>query len=276
MKPTNMRIVPGELPDPPYPPTTRVRGWKFQLDHERLNQSDTWALAPPEMRPWLLMIWVTAWQQTPAGSFSDDDQVIAAKIGMDQRQFSAHRDILMRGWKLYSDGRLYHETLIELVENYGEHNRKERERMARWRGQQKQAVTEYVTRDKRVSTTPEPEPEPEPKEKAPPNGGTGQNSQANSDRCPAGKIVDLWHELMPELAKVNKLTATRRGYLNQRWREDLPDLNHWRNFFLHIRQSPFLMGKVAGNAGKRPFRATLDWVTRPNNFAAISEEKYHG
>lgn len=153
-------------PEVPYPADTKVRGWKFQLDHERINQSDTWALAPPDMRPWLLMLWHVAWQQIPAGSFSNDDAVIAAKIGMELRQFKANRDILLRGWILHADGRLYHQVIIEQVFNYQEHNNKERKRITAWREKkkaEKQAKSNAdVTRNKHVCTTPEPEPEPEP------------------------------------------------------------------------------------------------------------------
>lgn len=102
-------------PEPPYPSDTRAKGWRFELDYERIEQSDTWALATPEMRPWLLMIWLTAWKQAPCGSLPANDLLIAARIGMPDRQFAAHRDILLRGWWLASDGRLYHPALTDHV-----------------------------------------------------------------------------------------------------------------------------------------------------------------
>ncbi|MDC6132407.1 hypothetical protein PPH41_32025 [Burkholderia gladioli] len=99
----------------PYPPDTRAKGWRFELDYERIRQSDTWALAPPEIRPWLLMLWMTAWEQTPCGSLPDDDELIAARIGMPLEQFQAAKKRLMRGWWAADDGRLYHATLTERV-----------------------------------------------------------------------------------------------------------------------------------------------------------------
>ena len=170
----NLKAVPTNTPEPPYPGDTRVKGWQFMLNHERINQSDTWALAPNDMRPWLLMLWHVAWQQTPAGSFSDNDQVIAAKIGMDYRMFTAHRDILMRGWVKHSDGRLYHPVITEQVVGYLDNCRREAQRKADWRA--KKAAEEAarkgnVPRDRRGTdvgvTTPEPEPEPEPRERSP-------------------------------------------------------------------------------------------------------------
>ncbi|MBN3838867.1 hypothetical protein [Burkholderia sp. Ac-20349] len=99
----------------PYPADTRAKGWRFELDYERIRQSDTWALAVPEIRPWLLMLWMTAWEQTPCGSLPDDDELIAARIGMALEHFQEIKKRLMRGWWLADDGRLYHNTMIERV-----------------------------------------------------------------------------------------------------------------------------------------------------------------
>ena len=270
--------APTQVPDPPFPKNTRVRGWKFVLDHERINQSDTWALASPDMRPWLLMLWHTAWQQVPAGSYPDDNQLIAAKIGMDYRIFMAHHDILMRGWERYSDGRLYHPVLVEQVLNYAEHNQKERKRVSEWRAKQKQELEPDVTRNKRVSTTPEPEPEPLVV-------GTNVPTRDFSDakapkkvtkvRVPFAQIVDLYHEVLPMLPRVEKLTDARKGHIRQRWQQDLPDMEHWRNFFAYVAESKFLTGQVPGKNGSPPFRADIEWLTRPSNFTKIAEEKYH-
>lgn len=92
--------------------------------------------------------------------------------------------------------------------------------------------------------------------------------------CPIQKIIDLYHSCLPELPKVMKRTKTRDGYIKQRWREDMGKLENWENFFAHVRQSDFLMGKVQGSNGKPPFIADLEWLTKPANFAKIAEGKY--
>lgn len=92
---------------------------------------------------------------------------------------------------------------------------------------------------------------------------------------PFTSIVDLYHESLPMLPRVEKLTETRKGYLRQRWEQDLPDLDHWRNYFTFVSRSPFLTGKSNPAPGKPPFRADLEWITRPGNYAKIAEEKYH-
>ncbi len=113
-----LRVIDNTLPEPPYPADVRANGWQFELDLTRIEQSDTWVMAPPDMRPWLLMLWARAWQQSPAGTLPADDVLIAARLGMEPRAFAANRDILLRGWQRHSDGRLYHAVITELVNKF--------------------------------------------------------------------------------------------------------------------------------------------------------------
>ncbi|WP_342704251.1 hypothetical protein OHZ10_08050 [Burkholderia arboris] len=114
----------------PYPPDTRAKGWRFELDLERIERSDTWALTPADLRPWLLMLWSTAWQQEPCGSLPANDELIAARIGMKTTVFVKNRDKLMRGWWLADDGRLYHNTIVTRVLEMLAAREKERARKA--------------------------------------------------------------------------------------------------------------------------------------------------
>ncbi len=118
---------------PPYPSDTKAKGWRFELDIEQIMQSDTWAVASPEMRPWLLMIWTVSWQQVPCGSLPNDDEIIAARIGMKLTQFTKNKTILLRGWKLADDGRLYHQTITQQVLMMMETKNRERDRKAAYR-----------------------------------------------------------------------------------------------------------------------------------------------
>ena len=103
------------------------------------------------------------------------------------------------------------------------------------------------------------------------------SSVAPNDRVPASDIVDLYHELLPELPPVKKLTDTRRSYIKQRWKQgDLPSLDHWKMYFNHIRGSDFLMGRTEGRNGSKPFRASLEWLCKPANYAKVYEGNYHG
>jgi len=104
-------------------------------------------------------------------------------------------------------------------------------------------------------------------------------SSPSGDNVPFQKILDLYHKHLPELPKCEILNTTRKGYIRQRWQDKnhgLFTLDHWENFFKHIKKSEFLMGKSQSNNGRPPFRANLEWVTKPNNYTKIYEDKYHG
>jgi hypothetical protein len=266
------------LPEPPYPAETYVKGWRFELDHERLFSSDTWALAPPDMRPWLLMLWHTAWTQRPAGAFTNDHAVIASKIGMDVRLFQAHADILLRGFVLHSDHRLYHPVVIEQVQNVLVKREGNRSRKANQRARKQESHTS-VTRDSRVShgyvTTPEPV--PVPVEETHPTDESATSQAKRHEPCPFEAIRELWIEMMPELrAPIGSAhwTDARKAVLRSRWRDQLPDLDAWRECFELVRKSDFLMGRTASR-GRRPFEADLFWIAKPENLLKIYEGKYH-
>ena len=89
--------------------------------------------------------------------------------------------------------------------------------------------------------------------------------------CPHNKIIDLYHELLPELPKVQVWGEKARGCLQKRWRDDpaRQNIEWWRWFFTnYIRSSDFLMGKV------NSFQVTLDWMVRPQNFEKILNGNY--
>jgi hypothetical protein len=135
----------------PYPSDTRAKGWRFEIDHERIRQSDTWALASPDLRPWFLMLWMVAWEQTPCGSLPEDDTLIAARIGMSPKAFQRHRALLMRGWWRADDGRLYHDVLVLRVREMLAKRAKDAVRAANKRG--RDADNAGVTPESRVTSS---------------------------------------------------------------------------------------------------------------------------
>jgi hypothetical protein len=97
-----------------------------------------------------------------------------------------------------------------------------------------------------------------------------------ADPIPYQKIIDLYHEKLPTLRKVAVLTTKRKGQIAARWRTGLPDLQTWAEYFEHIGESAFLMGKNEPTNGHKRFVADLEWITNETNFAKIAEGKFHG
>ena len=102
-----------------------------------------------------------------------------------------------------------------------------------------------------------------------------KKQQPRAPSIPYQKIVDLYHELLPELTRCEKLTETRKRYIKSIWLDDMGDLEYWRNFFVFVSKSDFLMGKT-NQLGRRPFKANLEWITKPANYLKIYEDQYHG
>lgn len=143
-------MTPREIP---YPGDTRAKGWRFEIDMEKVRQSDTWAVAGALLRPWLLLTWSMAWEQTPCGSLPNDDELIAARLEMPIKDFQDAKGKLLRGWWLAEDGRLYHDTIVERVLAMLEKRAKDAKRTADSRAKRAgaQAGDDGVTRDKRVT-----------------------------------------------------------------------------------------------------------------------------
>jgi len=105
--------------------------------------------------------------------------------------------------------------------------------------------------------------------------------------CNHKAVIELYHENLPVMRKVEVWNETRAGYLRQRWREVAAELalekpiesgdvlNWWAEFFQSVGKSRFLTGRVNGKDG-RAFVADLEWLIKPSNFAKIVEGKYHG
>lgn len=207
-------------PAAPYPSETRARGWRFELDLERMRQSDTWALAGvagPEYRPWLLLLWATAWDQSPCGAFPDDDALIAARLNMPLVLFAAMRPVLMRGWRLHADGRLYHETITEIVLAMLAAKEKEKTRKAEWRARQ----SADVPRDT-VGTDAGATGQSTVSDDTGTGTGTGEKKPSASPAtptvpCPYDRIVALYHEHLPDLPSVKLMPEGRRKAMRTFW-----------------------------------------------------------
>ncbi len=280
----------------PYPADTRAKGWRFVLDHERIRQSDTWALATPAQRPWLLMLWMVAWEQTPCGSLPDSDELIAARIGINMDEFQQSRAILLRGWEMADDGRLYHPVITGQVIEMIAKKARETERKAGYRARTKEANVPCLSHGIDAGQTWEAHgspmgvttPEPVTSKQEANASVTGKPATSVKSACPAEEIVKLYHEAMPDNPRVRVLNDARRRTIRARWKEAASltcqpfgyssredGLTAWRKFFEVCAESLFLTGKSQPQPGKPPFVATIDFLMSPAGFAKCLENKYH-
>lgn len=90
--------------------------------------------------------------------------------------------------------------------------------------------------------------------------------------CPVSKIVTLYHQTLPELARCAMLTPKREKQIRARWRsgEKFQSLEWWEKFFNYVRLSKFLMGD-----NPRGWSADIEFLTSQSKFVAVLEGKYH-
>lgn len=138
----------------PYPGDTQCKGWRFEVGTEQIGKSETWLRARTGyVRAHLLLLWTEAWEQKPCGSLPNDDELIGLLLGMEPEDFAKHRAVLMRGWWVAEDGRLYHDTIVERVLDmiHKRMSNAERTRRSREREANSQGGDCRVTRDTRVT-----------------------------------------------------------------------------------------------------------------------------
>lgn len=113
--------------------------------------------------------------------------------------------------------------------------------------------------------------------------GERQARRKSCPPCPHQAIVDLYHELLPELSRIKVWDKERQTNMQARWRDrwkagkyasQQEGLAYWTRFFEYVRdRCPWLMGQVSDRNGKA-FRADLGWMILPRNFKKIIEGRY--
>lgn len=103
------------------------------------------------------------------------------------------------------------------------------------------------------------------------------------------KIVNAYHELMPDNPKIKVLDDARKRTIAARWKQAARErvgpfgyrtaddgVQAWREFFRVCNESDFLTGKAQPGFGReKPFVADLDFLMSPKGFKGCLENKYH-
>ena len=210
-----------------------------------------------------------------------DTQWVARRIRMEAVVI---RDVLNDMFVKQEDG-WFHQRCADVIEQYHAMAAKNRAN-GRLGGRKKnpvasdsQPIAKATINDKPITNNQintyicPPDGEPEPSKKLP--------------GCDHKAVIELYHQNLPTMRRVEVWNETRAGYLRQRWREVAAELAQeknitasdvlawWGEFFKSVGKSRFLTGRVNSKDG-RAFVADLEWILKPSNFAKIVEGKYHG
>ena len=83
-------------------------------------------------------------------------------------------------------------------------------------------------------------------------------------------IIEVFNELCPSLSKVLKSSPKRRRSINARQKDGMASLKDWENVFKKVEASDFLTGRRSGT----DWRATFDWLIKPDNMTKVIEGNY--
>jgi uncharacterized protein YdaU (DUF1376 family) len=242
---------------------------------------DTGHLSNDQMAVYLRMLWKYYLDEKP---LQDDCESIAFAMRSDEKTVNL---IFRHFFVLHDDGWHHNRCDKEIADFHGKKQKAANSANARWNNASAMRTHTERNADEPVFDA---------------NHKPITNNQKNTSICPpAGEldvelssfpacchqaVIDLYHQHLPTLRKVEIWGTARQGYLRQRWREVAAEisatepvtteaiLKWWEGFFRHVGQSKFLTGKVNSKDG-RAFTADLEWVIKPSNFAKIIEGKYH-
>jgi hypothetical protein len=107
-----------ELPPPPTPADADLTHYDdMPLEVRRLRDSGIAGVANAEVFRCAVLAWCAAWHQVPAGSLPDSDADLCRLVGLgrDVKTWNRIKAGVLRGWRKFADGRLYHPVVAEKV-----------------------------------------------------------------------------------------------------------------------------------------------------------------
>ena len=94
--------------------------------------------------------------------------------------------------------------------------------------------------------------------------------------CPYTKIIETYHQKLPMLPKVITLTDKRKSHIKARWINGADNLKFWEDYFSHVGNCNFLIGKSMATNGRKTFIADIDFLIREDVMVKTQEGKYDG
>lgn len=213
-----------DLRDFPHTPIIRARLFGSEF-HAKANDSE-WRAG--------VTLWLKSWDQTPAGSLPTDDVQLCrlAELGRDMAEWLRVKAVALTGWEECSDGRLYHQTVAEVVNKALAAKVAQRERTAKARAaitkKAHSSVTDTVTVSVTDTVTDSKRREGKRREESdsekhtlsvaePVGDDAGKTKQPRIDKA---EIERVWSEFprkvgklkaMPAIAKAIRIVSDERG-----------------------------------------------------------------
>lgn len=285
------------MTEPLVPAEVDLRDFGFMpLDVLRLRDSDLAALATGEEFKAAVLLWCVAWHQVPAASLPNDDRLLARYSGAGSAWRKVKTEAL-RGFVECTDGRLYHPTIAEkaLEAWASKQARKARTaaataaREAKRREQDAQRDDErHIDRDEQRDV----------KRDVHQGTGTGTGKGKKRTKAPLSavglptwmqSVIDLWHEILPELPGVVVINAERKAAIQDfrdwvlstprkdgtpRATNDEEFLAWTRNYLERARENDFIMGRTPRTPEHRNWKPSIEWLLSSKGMQKVIEQTH--
>ncbi|MFZ3209824.1 MAG: DUF1376 domain-containing protein [Geobacteraceae bacterium] len=314
-----------EVSAPMTPADCNLRGLPFMpLEVQRLLDSDLFILSTGDEFKAAVALWCKSWGQIPGGSLPDNDRLLEGLSGA--KSWKKVREMALRGWVKCSDGRLYHPVVAENAlkawesrEDHRETNEGRNERQKRWRDRIKDLsarlrdagvtppmnasmaelerlmhlhVDGYVDADASTKKSTVDNSETANKGKGEGKGkGTKKGAKAPlpADKLPAwmDSLVNLYHEVLPELPGVRVMDKEREQAIRDFWdwvmttnrpggepraTNEQEALDWTRDYFTRARGNDFIMGRGPKSPGHENWRCPIEYLLSAKGMKKVIEE----
>ena len=107
-----------DLPDPPVPADLDLRNFHWmKIDFGKLLKSEFNQTTNDLGWRCGVTLWLMGYSQVPASSLPANDAALCqlAGLGRDMKRWKIAKDVALHGYKLHSDGRLYHPVCAKMA-----------------------------------------------------------------------------------------------------------------------------------------------------------------
>lgn len=101
------------------------------------------------------------------------------------------------------------------------------------------------------------------------------NQAYSKTKVSPNQVMILWNDKFKDdyPRKMLELSPNRKKTIESRIKNDFKTIDEWSEFFDLLKNSDFLMGRTSG-MNNRPFKMSLEWVCKQENFLKILEGNY--
>jgi uncharacterized protein YdaU (DUF1376 family) len=96
-------------------------------------------------------------------------------------------------------------------------------------------------------------------------------------KVPYQRIVDEYHNLLPEMPRINILSDKRKRLIKKifDFKDEHKTIDWWINYFNFVRGSNHLMGRNERQGDYQNWKCDFEFLTKFDNFVKIIDRKYH-